>query len=169
MSNTKRTVNRIDAVFIRKSTQAQDDQGQKDNVRAMLKSLGVRVSDEHWFVGTVSRRKVKANADFNRLMELVETDKVRTVYVESQDRWGTSDRTELYSLLGILRTHDTQLYDLRASKDLTERDLATEMLTFFNSVKSEKELQDIAYRSLRTRVNRFRETGGVPHEKWTGS
>lgn len=154
---------RHDCVFIRKSTQAQDDQGQKSNVLTMLREIGVSVPDPYWFVGTVSRRKVKSNPEFNRLLELIETGSVRTVYVESQDRWGTSNREELFSLLAMLREHDTQLYDLRAKKDLTERDLATELLAFFGSVKSEKELQDLSYRSLRTRVNNFKERGSWPN------
>jgi hypothetical protein len=128
----------------------------------MLRDRAVRVPAEHWFEGTVSRRKVKANADFNRLMALVEADRVRTVYVESQDRWGTKDREELYSLLGILRGHGTRLFDLKAGKDLTDKDLSTELLAFVNSLKSQKELEDIAYRSLRTRVNNFRDTGSWP-------
>jgi hypothetical protein len=156
------TASRYDVVFIRKSTARQDEAGQRANVEAMLRTLGVRVPDARWFSGTVSRRKVKANAEFNRLMEQVEADRVGTVYVESQDRWGTGDRPELFSLLGILREHDTRLFDLRAGKDLTENDLATELLAFVGSIKSQKELQDISYRSLRTRVNNFRETGSWP-------
>ena len=45
---------------------------------------------------------------------------------------------------------------------MTEKDLATELLAFVGSIKSEKELQDIAYRSLRTRVNNFLSTGSWP-------
>lgn len=162
MSRTKTATKRVDVSFIRKSTQGQDEQGQIDNVRNMLKARGVYVPDDRWFVGTVSRRKVKANAEFARLMEMVEADRVGTVYVESQDRWGTADRAELFSLLGILRDHGTRLYDLRAGKDLTEKDLATELLAFVGSIKSEKELQDISYRSLRSRVNNFKESGSWP-------
>ena len=134
---------KIEAVFIRKSTREQDENGQIGNVESMLKESGVSVPADQWFMGTVSRRKVKANADFLRLMEMVEKDRVRTVYVESQDRWGTKDRPELFSLLGTLRDHGTKLFDLRAKKDLTERDFATELLAFVGSIKSEKELQDI--------------------------
>jgi DNA invertase Pin-like site-specific DNA recombinase len=155
-------MSRIDVVFIRKSTKTQDEKAQQDNVRNMLKEKGVEVPEQYRFTGTVSRRKVKANAEFNRLMELVEADRVGTVYVESQDRWGTGDRPELFSLIGILRQHDTKLYDLRAGKDLTENDIATEMLAFIGSIKSEKELQDISYRSLRTRLNNFKDSGTWP-------
>jgi hypothetical protein len=153
---------RYDTVFIRKSTAGQDEGPQRANVEAMLRTLGIRVPEARWFSGTVSRRKVKANAEFNRLMEQVEADRVGTVYVESQDRWGTGDRPELFSLLGTLRQHGTRLFDLRAGKDLTEKDLATELLAFVGSIKSEKELQDIAYRSLRSRVNNFKNTGSWP-------
>ena len=158
----RKSKGREDAAFIRKSTQAQDEAGQRANVENMLKSRHVRISADHWFVGTVSRRKVKANAEFLRLMEMVEADRIGTVYIESQDRWGTADRPELFSLLGILREHNTRLFDLRDDKDLTERDLATELLAFVGSIKSEKELQDISYRSLRTRVNNFLDTGSWP-------
>jgi hypothetical protein len=156
------TPGRIDVVFIRKSTQGQDEAGQRANVEAMLRAQGTHVPEGRWFSGTVGRRKVRANTEFNRLMALVEADRVSTVYVESQDRWGTGDRPELFSLLGILRQHGTRLFDLRAGKDLTEKDLATELLAFVGSIKSEKELQDIAYRSLRTRVNNFKDTGSWP-------
>jgi DNA invertase Pin-like site-specific DNA recombinase len=153
---------RTDVVFIRKSTTSQDEQAQRANVAAMLKEHGVYVAERHWFSGTVGRRKVRANAEFNVLMGLVEADKVGTVYVESQTRWGTADRTELFTLLGTLRQHGTRLYDLREKKDLTEKDLATELLAIVTSIKSEKELQDISYQSLRTRVNNFKDRGSWP-------
>ncbi len=158
----KKPAKRFDVVFIRKSTKAQDERGQKANVESLLKQLGVSVAPEHWFEGTVSRRKVRANPEFARLMALVESGRVGTVYIEAQDRWGTADRPELFTLLGILRENETRLFDLRAKKDLTERDLATEMLAFVSSIKSEQELNDIAYRSLRTRVNNFKANGSWP-------
>lgn len=158
VSNT----HRCDVVFIRKSSQAQDENGQIENVRSMLSAIGKTVPEQDWFVGTVSRRKVRANAHFARLMEMVEADKVSTVYIESQDRWGTKDRIELFNLFGILREHETGLYDLRAKKDLTDGDFMTDMMAVLNSFKSEKELQDISYRSLRTRVNNFKDSGSWP-------
>lgn len=154
---------RIDCVFIRKSTQAQDDEGQKGNVALMLKNLKVQVPEQHWVVGTVSRRKVRSNAAFNKLLDLITSDRVGTVYIESQDRWGTADRPELFALLGMLRKHDTRLFDLRANRDIAEKDLASEMMAFINSIKSEKELQDLSYRSLRSRVNNFKERASWPN------
>ncbi|WP_197454041.1 recombinase family protein [Caulifigura coniformis] len=153
---------RFDVVFIRKSSDKQDEQGQIDNVRALLKERGVTVDPEHWMVGTIKRRNVKSDPGFARLLELVENDRVGTIYVESQDRWGTADRCELFGLIGTLRWHETQLIDLRENRDLTGRDIGTELNVFVGSIKSEKELQDISYRSLRTRVNNFKDSGSWP-------
>lgn len=159
---TKSARGRMDVVFIRKSTQGQEEAGQIANVTAMLKEAGTTVPKENWFVGTISRRKVNAHPEFRRLMELVEAGRIDTVYVESQDRWGTADRVELFNLLGILRGQKTRLYDLRAKRDLTNDDFATEIMAVMQSFKSEQELKDIAYRSLRSRVNNFKEMGSWP-------
>ena len=91
-----------------------------------------------------------------------QTDKIGTIYIESQTRWGTSDRVELFGLLGELREHDTRLFDLRAKKDLTEKDFATEMLAILGSFSSEKDLRDDSYNSVRTRVNNFKARGSWP-------
>lgn len=153
---------RDDAVFIRKSTAGQDEGGQKANVQTMLKQRGVCVPERFWFEGTVGRRKVRANETFTRLMKLVEADKIGTVYVESQDRWGTADRVELFTLIGVLREHKTRLFDLKQQKDLTAKDYTTELISVVKSFQSEDELKNISYRSLRTRVNNFKETGSWP-------
>lgn len=153
---------RIDVVFIRKSSQVQDETGQKANVGAMLRELGVFVHDRYWFVCTVPRAKVQGNAEFRRLMELVEADKVGTVYIESQDRWGTADVSELFTLLGTLSEHGTRLFDLRDKTDLTGRDDTTQIRAFLGGLKSKKERQDLAFRSLRTRVNNFKDNGSWP-------
>ena len=62
-SKAKPATQRMDVVFIRVSTQQQDDEGQIANVRLVLDNLKVKVSvpEENWFAGTVSRRKVKTN------------------------------------------------------------------------------------------------------------
>jgi DNA invertase Pin-like site-specific DNA recombinase len=102
---------RTDAVFVRKSTKAQDEQAQEGSVTKLLTDIGVTVPDENWFVGVVSRRKVKENAEFNRLMELVRQDKIGTIYVESQDRWGTITSADYFGTIGTLQKHQTRLFD----------------------------------------------------------
>ncbi len=159
MSDTNQ---RVDVVFIRKSSAGQDEDGQISNVKKMLTERHVEVPEDRWFIETVSRRKVNASPVFRQLLDTVKQDRIRTIYIEAQDRWGTKDRPEFFSILGILRQHDTQLIDLRENKDITLSDFTTELLAFIGSCKSEKELQDISYRSLRSRVSQFSQTGSWP-------
>jgi hypothetical protein len=154
---------RFDVVLIRKSTHAQDDRAQADNVAAMLKAEGVYVSDEHWFTVTVTRANVQGNDDFQKIMKLVEENRVRTAYVESQDRFGTDDVFELFTLLGVLRAHGTRLFDLTNKADLTGKDDATQIRAFLGGLKSQKEREDQAQRSLRSRVQNFQRTGSWPN------
>jgi hypothetical protein len=129
---------RDDYVVIRKSSPQQDEKPQIANVEKMLKDIGVYVPRENGVVYTVSRRKLKTCEPFNRLMEKVRADRVRTLYVETQDRWGTGDEAELFSLFGTLRDHGTKLFDLKAGKDLTERDLTTKVITFTTASRAKR-------------------------------
>lgn len=153
---------RVEVVFIRKSGTSQENKDQIANVERMLADLGVTIPDGRWFVGTVSRRKVHTNDQFATLIGMVERDEVGTVYVESQDRFGTADRPELFTLIGTFRQHGTRLFDLRAGMDITLDDIATEVMAFVASLKSSQELKDTSYRSLRSRVNNFLATGSWP-------
>lgn len=146
---------RIDVVMVRKSGDKQDEQAQAANVKAMLDTLSVSVSKDYWFYCTVPRAHVKANADFKKLLSLVENDEVDTVYVETQDRFGTDDVAELFTMITLLRTHETHLYDLRERLDLTKKDETTLMRTFIGGIKSSKERQDTAFRALRTKIDLF--------------
>jgi predicted site-specific integrase-resolvase len=156
------TARKVDVVFVRKSSQGQDERGQIANVRAMLKQKGITVLDQHFFVCTVPRSRVSANAEFKRLMEMVEAGKVGTVYIESQDRFGTKSNAELFTLLNFFAECGTRLYDLRDGVDLAENDDATEIRAFLGGLKSKKERKDISYRSLRTRVQNFSTSGSWP-------
>lgn len=161
-ARTRSTSRRKDVVFIRKSTTTQDERAQIANVESMLTELGVTIPDEYWFVCTVPRAKVKGNEEFKRLLALVEADKVGRVFIESQDRWGTADVAELFTLLGLLADHDTQLFDLREKTDLTSKDDTTQIKAFLGGLKSKKERKDLAYRSMRTKVNNFKSCGSWP-------
>jgi DNA invertase Pin-like site-specific DNA recombinase len=133
------TADRQDAVYIRKSTEAQEEQAQIDNVEKMLKDQGVYVPRSQWFSDTGSRRKSEKRPDFQRLLELVKADKVRTIYVESQTRWGTKDNKEYFALLRLLCEHKTALYDLRERRTLTKSDMATDFIAVANVYKSVEE------------------------------
>lgn len=156
----KRT--QFDAVFIRKSSKGQEEQGQIDNVTRLLENRGVAVDDERWFKGTVSRRKIKTNAEFIRLLRMVEAGELKTIYVESQDRLGMKDSPELFWFIGELRQRSAKLIDLTEGRDLTEEDFVTEIMVLIGGHKSQKELRDTARRSLRSRVNNFKANGSWP-------
>ncbi|MEX2310141.1 MAG: recombinase family protein [Pirellulales bacterium] len=153
---------RLDVVMIRKSGSQQDEQAQATNVGKMLAAEGVTVDDEDWFSCTVPRKDVAGNADFKRLMQLVESNAVRTIYVEMQDRFGTDDPVEFFAMVKTLRDHRTRLYDLRGKMDLTQKDDATLMQAFINALKSSKERRDLSYRVMRKRVEFFTDSGSWP-------
>jgi DNA invertase Pin-like site-specific DNA recombinase len=153
---------RFDVVLIRKSTLAQDDRAQIDNCRNMLKAEGVYVADSNWYTITVRRSDVAENEQFQKVMRLVEENRVRTAYVESLDRFGGRDVFELFTLLGVMAEHGTRLYDLRDKVDLTAGDDSSQIRAFLGGLKSKKEREDLAYRSLRSRVNNFKDTGSWP-------
>jgi hypothetical protein len=162
MSAKNGKADRIDVAFIRKSSAVQDETAQIRNVENMLREIGVHVPDRNWFTCTVPRANVQGNVEFKRLLALIEADKVGTVYIESQDRFGTGDVSELFTLLGVLSAHGTRLYDLRDKSDLTGKDDATEMRVFLGGFKSKKERADIASRSLRTKVCQCKDRGSWP-------
>lgn len=151
---------RIGVVFIRKSTGAQNEQAQKDNVLAQLKRLNKPVPEPpHWFAGVVKRRMVGDNDQFKKMMELVQAGKVATIYVEAQDRFGTTSRVDLFKWIGVLRDHDTALVDLRTGNNIAATDKTSEFTAILNSMKSEDEVKDLSQRVMRTKVENFRKTG----------
>jgi len=153
---------RQDAVFIRKSGKQQEDAAQIENVKTMLASKGIEVPESTWFVCTVGRRKVSKNPTFLQLIELVEANKIRTVYIEDQKRWGTRNSPELFKYIAKFREHKCQLFDLRYGRNLAADDVFSEIMAVVNSHASKQELKDIAFRPLRSKVNNFKMRGSWP-------
>jgi hypothetical protein len=156
---------RLKVVMIRKSGSQQDEKGQADNVAKMLEEQGIKIDEKYWFYCTVPRAFVEGNADFKRLMELVQTSKVGTIYVETQDRFGTDDVADFFAMIKLLRSHRTRLFDLREKMDLTQKDDRTLMMIFMAAMKSSKERKDIGFRTTRKKVPLFMETGSWPSGK----
>ena len=150
------------AVWIRKSTDGQEEEGQIANVRKMLEQRGVVVSNDYWFVGTESRATVDRNEQHMKLMSLVEADKMSAVYVESASRWGTTDNAQFYRLIEVFRDHETNLIDLSTGRDLTDGDVATEVVNTLNTFTNRETLAGIAQQSLRSKISHFQATGSWP-------
>jgi hypothetical protein len=162
-NNSSENGHKIDAVFIRKSSKKQDEEGQEGNCRRMLKELGLAVpEDQYWFVCTTPRSDVRANEEFKRLMGLVEEDKVGTIYVESQDRWGTHDDLELAVVILMLRKHGTRLYNLSGRREITSRKDIDRIVTTIEAVQSTREREKLAERVLRTKIDLLDKTGTWP-------
>ena len=95
-------------------------------------------------------------------MDEVRANKVRTIYVESQDRFGGKSNKELFSVLKVLQDHQTNLIDLTNERDLTSDDFIDELNALLEGMKSQKELKDTSRRSIRSRVNNFQASGSWP-------
>jgi DNA invertase Pin-like site-specific DNA recombinase len=158
MANKPQTT-RHDVVLIRDSTAGQDEGPQRANVAHMLNKRGVCVPEQYWEQFVVSRSKVLTGQGFDKVMVEVTAGRVGTIYVESQDRFGGKNSKELFTVLNTLQKHGTKLIDLTEEMDLTSDDLINEIRTFLASQKSQEELRAIGRRSLRSRVNSFKEHG----------
>ena len=159
------TPQRFDVVWIRKSTREQDNKAQIDNVKTMLDKRGVPIPrDEHWFIDTVSRRKVTTSPQYKKLLPLIEGKRVGTIYVESQDRLGigTNETSDFFSFVSTLRKCGTKLIDLTEDTELTDDDFITELKALLNSHNSKDQLRKPARQSIRSRVNDFKRTGSWP-------
>ncbi|MBM4068233.1 MAG: hypothetical protein FJ271_04730 [Planctomycetes bacterium] len=166
------TSTKAEVVYIRKSTSAQETEDQIANVKRMLLDMGKEVPDEWWFMDTGSRRHAHKRKDFQRLMALVNPapiagrkpeSKIGTIYIESQNRWGGKDRKQLFGWLSILAENGVNLFDLKDKRELTSSDMATELNVYINSLKSEKELEELAFNSMRAKVGKLDRLGA-----WVG-
>lgn len=154
--------NRLDAVWIRKSTDAQAEKGQIANVKKMLKQATVSVTDGMWFIATGSRRTIRENIEFKRLMSFVESDTIGTIFIESRSRIGTVTSSDLYAIIGTLQDHGTKLVELETGKDLTDEDIATDLTNVIGAHTNKAHLDATAYQGLRSKVQHFMDTGSWP-------
>lgn len=154
---------RHNAVWIRKSTDAQEDKAQVANVKKMLAEQDLEEpTSAYWFHTTVSRRAVREDDEFQRLMKLVEQDQIGTIFVEKANRWGQTDSSNWFGSLQPLREHGTALWELDGRKDLTADDIGTEVVGIVGAHANRKQLEDTATFSLRTRVDNFTTTASWP-------
>jgi DNA invertase Pin-like site-specific DNA recombinase len=157
------TEQRVDVVYLRKSTSAQRDAEQRANVELGLRELDVYIPARYWFSDTRSRNKPEDGANFQEMMKMVDEDKVGTIYVESQDRFGAGrGPKKLFAILSKLTDHRTKLIDLHTKNDLTSDEMAEEMQAYFGAKKSDTELLDTTRRSLRSKIGKMTKEGGWP-------
>lgn len=167
MATAIKAAQRQDAVFIRRSGDYQDDEGQAGNCKTMLADMGVVVADEMWFSAEEGvRRKDAATAPTTlRLMELVEQRLIGTIYIEKHERWGSTSDAEYQQRFEFLRKHGSQLYDLRRKKVLSGNDLPSKIQALIDVEASKEELRNISNRTLRTKVDNLKELKAWPSGK----
>lgn len=162
MLKAAQTSLRHDAVWLRVSTVIQELKPQRDNVLSLLNELGVAVPTEYWFECKVPRDGVSGNAAFNQLISLVKQDRIGTVYIEAQDRFGTDNLKELVPYLTLFQEHGTALYDLTQKIDLTSDDRAVETKVVGGTHTSSESREAMARQAVRNKMNHFKATGSWP-------
>lgn len=156
-------VERIDVVYLRKSTTAQRYSEQKDNIERGLKEREIYIPDRYWFLDTRSRFKPEKGESYQELTRLIQARKIRNVYIETQSRFGGGrGAKKLFSVLDMLRTNGSHLIDLRSGMDLTADDMATELQTYIQAKKEEIELLDTTFLSLRSKLGKMSREGAWP-------
>jgi DNA invertase Pin-like site-specific DNA recombinase len=127
------------AAYIRVSDDQQDTQRQFAAVRAFEKCHGVTIpelykfKDEGW-----ARDKADRRPEFQRLMKLAESGRVRWILVAELDRFGTKDPHQLVHYLYRLREAGCKLYDA-ADREWTAADIATIITAVVEGEKSKGE------------------------------
>ncbi|WP_425399563.1 recombinase family protein [Aeoliella sp.] len=154
---------RRNVVWVRKSTDAQEDKAQVSNIKKMLAEQGIEEPHSvHWFHTTASRRVVRNDSEFKRLLALVEQDQIGIIFVEKANRFGQTDSSNWFGVIGILRDHDTELWDLDERKELTSDDIGTEITGLVGAHTNKKQLEDTATFATRTKVDNFKTVGSWP-------
>lgn len=153
---------RLDAVAVRVSTTAQENEAQRANIERGLREREVYIPADYWFTDTRSRFKPQKGPDFAKLMALVKAGRVQRVFIESQDRGGLGRGSKIFSYLDTFREHRTKLIDLTTGRDLTSTELADELQVYIQAKKDEMELLDTTRRSLRSKLHKMTDKGSWP-------
>src|SRR5207237_7534560 len=113
------------AGYVRVSDDQQDTLRQYEALHAFEKRHGVTIPEANWFKDEGwARDTADRRPDFQRLMKLAETGRVRWIVVDQLDRFGTKNAKQLITYLHRLDEAGCKLYDA-AGKEWTGEDIAT--------------------------------------------
>jgi hypothetical protein len=155
---------RNDAVYIRKSSDPQEEESQIRGVREWLVKNHLQVpGDEFWFQDTGSRHHSKTRDDFQRMLALVTEERIGTVYCWKQDRIGTKNPREWFHILYLFEESGSKIVEVTTGIELTAPDTATEIQGYFTASNSQKFQQDLGDNVLRALTNNAR--NGIPQSK----
>ena len=155
---------RSDAVYIRKSSDPQEEESQIRGVREWLVKNSLQIpEDEFWFQDTGSRHHSKTRDDFQRMLSLVEKGQIGTVYCWKQDRIGTKNPREWFHILYLFEENGSKIVEITTGTELSAQDTATEIQGYFTASNSQKFQQDLGDNVLRALTNNAR--NGIPQSK----
>lgn len=143
--------NRIDAGYVRISDGEKQDAKRQELGVAELAERDWKATDIVWYKDTVgknSRSLAFQRKDFQRMLKDAEAGKIKRIFVDAQDRFGTKDEFQYVGFISRLRDAKCQLIDVMQRKVLTEGDIGTIITGVVGASKSKGEILDKAHRTL---------------------
>lgn len=156
------SVNRRPAVWVRKSTDAQEEEAQRNNVAKMLELRSIIIPQDRWFASTVSRAAVSSDPEHKRLLQLVEAGEVDVIYIEGESRWGSIETAEAFQRIEHLKSHGVKLFSLTDDRELTRKGFESEIRNFLGAHASKTKLVGEADQSLRSRISNLQQRKSWP-------
>ena len=139
------------AAYLRVSSDKQDVTRQKESITRWAKLNG---PISLWFedsVGRNPRDQAAKRAGFQRLLKAVESGLLKTIVVDSQDRFGVKDAHEWGKFATQLREHDCELID-SSGKVLTADDDVSILTSTLGALTSTREQKEKAHRNVSAKI-----------------
>ena len=134
------------AAYVRVSDDQQDTSRQYASIRAFAERHGVTIPDHLWFKDEGwARDTADRRPDFQRLVSLAESGKVKWIVVDALDRFGTKSTKQLFHYLFRLEEAGCRLFDV-AGKEWTGEDDSTEITAWVGGKQSVREQRDKSHR-----------------------
>lgn len=154
--------NRSDAVYVRKSSDPQEEQSQIDAIKNYLDRKNIQVPKENWFIEVGQRHRPEDRPQFQTLMRLVEQSQIARVFVWKQNRVVSGVKLWFKYLYEFEHSH-TQLIDVMSGMDLASDDVAMEITTTIAARKARDDVKQLAEDVMRARLSLAKE--GMPQAK----
>jgi DNA invertase Pin-like site-specific DNA recombinase len=163
MAQAARPVGACGVAYLRVSDPTkQDHNSQRQTIQAWLDKHELTVS--LWLEDGGARDVAYRRPLFQKLLRLVEDNRVSWVVVDAQDRFGVANNWELGKFICHLREHNCELWSVSQGL-LSSDDAFTSLMAAVGSVQSKHEQLDKAQRAIRGKIAQARAgtyVGGVP-------
>jgi len=127
--------------YLRCSSDSQETLRQREDIQRLDLEI------DRWLEDHQSRDKAEKRPDFQKLLRSIEAGQVKTVVVQSLDRFGVKGAWELGHFLSIFQKHDCRLLDA-TGKCLSANDDATVLTSTIGALTSSREQREKAARVL---------------------